>query len=420
MTNIVLTQYGGAIVGPIAKLIGVIINFLYMGLSNLLGIENIGITIILFTIVVYMLMFPLTYKQQKFSKLTAKMNPELQKIQKKYAGKTDQASRMAMQEETQMVYDKYGVSPTGSCLPMLIQFPILLAVYRVVYSIPAYVTSIKDAYTPVVNGIMGTNGYQDIITNLTSDLGIKGIKLNFTGTTADAANSIIDVLYKFTDKGWNALVDQFPALSDSISALQHTAQGFNEFLGLDIAFSPLQTIQNSFSAGKYLLVVLAILVPVISGLTQWLNLKLSMAAQGDTMKDNPAMQQMQTMNMMMPVFSMIMVFTLPMGLGLYWIAGAVVRSIQQFFLNKHFDKMDFDKIIEANREKAEEKKAKREGYIKDTIAQNAKMSTRNISTPQENEEALNNARTYTSNAKPGSMASKANLVNDYNNRNNNK
>ena len=83
MTNIVLTQYGGAIVGPIAKLIGVIINFLYMGLSNLFGIENIGITIILFTIVVYMLMFPLTYKQQKFSKLTAKMNPELQKIQKK-------------------------------------------------------------------------------------------------------------------------------------------------------------------------------------------------------------------------------------------------------------------------------------------------------------------------------------------------
>ncbi|MGN0171046.1 MAG: YidC/Oxa1 family membrane protein insertase [Lachnospiraceae bacterium] len=418
MTSIVLTQYNGAIVGPIAKLIGMIINYLYIGLNQLFGIENIGITIILFTIVVYILMFPLTYKQQKFSKLTAKMNPEIQKIQKKYAGKTDQESRMAMQNETQAVYDKYGVSPTGSCLPMLIQFPILLAVYRVVYSIPAYVTSIKEAYTPVVNGIMETNGYQDIITNLISDLNLKRMTINFSGTTTDTANSIIDVLYKFTDKGWDALIDQFPNLSSSILSLQETAHGFNEFLGLDIAFSPLQTIQSSFSSGKYLFIVLALLVPIISGLTQWLNLKLSMAAQGDAMKDNPAMQQMQTMNMMMPIFSVIMVFTLPMGLGLYWIAGAVVRSIQQFFLNRHFDKMDFDKVIEANREKAEEKKAKREGYAKNMIAQNGRMSTRNLSTPQENEEALNRAREYTSNAKPGSMASKANLVNEYNNRNN--
>ena len=108
-----------------------------------------------------------------------------------------------------------------------------------------------------------------------------------------------------------------------------------------------------------------------------------------------------------------------MGLGLYWIAGAVVRSIQQFFLNRHFDKLDFDKIIEANREKAEEKRAKREGYVKNAIAQNAKMSTKKIATPQENEEAIARSEALKENAKPGSMASKANLVKDFNNRNNN-
>lgn len=419
MTSIVLTQYDGAILGPIAKLIGIIINFLYLGLSNLFGIENISVTIILFTIVVYMIMFPITYKQQKFSKLTAKMNPEIQKIQKKYAGKKDQASRIAMQEETQSVYDKYGVSPTGSCLPMLIQFPILLAVYRVVYNVPAYVNSIKAIYTPVINDIMSVKGYDKIMNGIVEDLKIKGLNLNLSGTKTEAANSIIDVIYKFSENGWDALNNAFPQFSDSISELHHSLNGLNNLFGLNISWSPFDTIKSSFSSGQYVLVVLAILFPILSGLTQWLNLKLSMSAQGDSMKDNPAMQQMKTMNMFMPIFSVIMVFTLPMGLGLYWIAGAVVRSIQQFFLNRHFDKLDFDKIIEANREKAEEKRAKREGYVKNAIAQNAKMSTKKIATPQENEEAIARSEALKENAKPGSMASKANLVKDFNNRNNN-
>lgn len=420
MNNIILTQYNGAILGPIAKLIGYIINFLYVGLQNLFHIENIGITIILFTIVVYILLFPITYKQQKFSKLTARMNPELQKIQKKYAGKTDQNSRIAMQQETQAVYDKYGVSPTGSCLPLFIQFPILLAVYRVVYNVPAYVSSIKNAFGAVVNGIMGTEGYDKVLTGIIEDLNIKSVSLNTTGTSTETANSIIDVLYKFTDKGWDALISAYPQLSDSITTLQNTAHRFNYFLGLDIASSPWQSIQKSFSEGAYLLIFLAVLFPILSGLTQWLNIKLSMSAQdSNAMKDNPAMKQMQTMNMFMPLFSVVMVFTLPMGLGLYWIAGAIVRSVQQFFLNKHFDKIDYDEIIEKNREKAAEKQAKREGYMQSAISQNGKLSTKNMNTSEENEDAIKTANEIRSNAKPGSMASKANLVRDYNNRNNN-
>ncbi len=419
MSSIVLTQYDGAILGPIAKLIGIIINYLYLGLSNVFGIENIGVTIIVFTIVVYMLLFPITYKQQKFSKLNAKMNPEIQKIQKKYAGKKDQASRIAMQQETQSVYDKYGVSPTGSCLPLLIQFPILLAVYRVVYNIPAYVNSVKSVYTPVVNDIMSVKGYDKVITKIVEDLNIKRLALNFSGTEKEAANSIIDVIYKFSEKGWTSLSESFPQFADSIQQLEHSLHGLNSFLGLDISWSPLEAIKTSFADGRFGLVFLALLFPILSGLTQWLNMKLSMSAQGDAMNDNPAMQQMKTMNMIMPLFSVIMVFSLPMGLGIYWIAGAVVRSIQQYFLNRHFDKLDFDKIIENNREKAEEKRAKREGYVRNAISQNAKLSTKNIVTQQEKDEAIAKSESLKENAKPGSMASKANLVKDFNNRNNN-
>ena len=164
MTDILLTAYDGAILGPIAKVLGWIMNGIYTAMGAI-GIHNVGLSIILFTIVVYILLFPLTYKQQKFSKLSQKMNPELQAVQKKYKGKQDQASMQAMQEETQLIYQKYGVSPMGSCVQMLIQMPLLLALYRVFMNVPAYVSSVKADYLDLVNGIMATDGYQNTMTN---------------------------------------------------------------------------------------------------------------------------------------------------------------------------------------------------------------------------------------------------------------
>ena len=149
MYGILLTQDDGAILGPISKLLG----FLMEGIFNvldLIGIPNIGLSIIIFTIAIYFLLMPLTIKQQKFSKLSAKMNPELQAIQAKYKNKKDNDSMMAMNQETQAVYAKYGVSPSGSCVQLLIQMPILFSLYRVIYAMPAYVGKIKDSFYPLV------------------------------------------------------------------------------------------------------------------------------------------------------------------------------------------------------------------------------------------------------------------------------
>ena len=101
---------------------------------------------------------PLTIQQQKFSKLQTKMQPELQAIQKKYKGKTDNDSAMKMNEETQAVYKKYGVSPSGSCVQLLIQMPILFALYRVIYNFPAYVTQVKNAFFPLVDNLISQSG----------------------------------------------------------------------------------------------------------------------------------------------------------------------------------------------------------------------------------------------------------------------
>ena len=162
MSDMLLTAYNGAILGPIAKVLGWVMNGIY-ALMSMIGIENVGLSIIIFTIVIYAILFPLTYKQQKFSKLSAVMNPELQAIQKKYKNKRDQESMLKMQEEMKMVYDKYGTSQMGGCLQLVIQFPILLALWKVIQNIPAYVGGVKDMYMPLVNEIMATGGYQKIM-----------------------------------------------------------------------------------------------------------------------------------------------------------------------------------------------------------------------------------------------------------------
>ncbi len=107
------------IIKQIAWLLGQVMNGIFNVLSKI-GIENIGVCIIIFTIIIYTLMIPLTIKQQKFSKMSAVMQPEIKKIQKKYEGKKDQASMMKQQEEINLVYEKYGTSMTGGCLPLFI------------------------------------------------------------------------------------------------------------------------------------------------------------------------------------------------------------------------------------------------------------------------------------------------------------
>ena len=426
MSEMLLTAYNGAILGPIAKFLGWIMNGMYI-LMEKVGISNVGLSIILFTIVIYALLFPLTYKQQKFSKLSQKMNPELQAIQKKYKDKKDPTSMQNYQTETQLVYEKYGVSPTGSCVQMLIQMPLLLALYRVFMNVPAYISSVKDVYSGLVSDIMATSGYQDTMTQLVTDLNMRTVQVDFTATDATTLqNYIVDVLYKISSTGWDTLRDAFPSLTDSINSTYEVVSHVNNFIGLNISDTPMQIIKTGFSSGAYLMAIIALLIPVISYLTQVLNIKLMPTAAGGGDNDQMA-QQMKMMNRTMPLFSLIMCFTVPVGLGIYWIASAVVRIIQQFFLNKHFDKINLEDIIAKNQEKAKKKREKM-GLSENQISNAARMNTRQVTASQkssvkttaEKELELEKANAVKASAKPGSMAAKANMVREFNERNNKK
>lgn len=438
MSDILLTAYPGSILGPIAKLLGMLMDWIYSGISNITGgrVESVVLSIVIITIIIYMCLLPLTIKQQKFSKLSQKMQPEMQAIQAKYKNKKDQASMMAMQEETQLLYQKYGISPMGSCVQILIQMPILFALYRVFYNIPAYLSGVKGSFTGLVDSIQQTSGYQDTLVSLmekynvvtSSGLNASNAASKLADASGDAlSNYIIDILYKLPSKGWDALMDGkfFDGIQSAVEKTHDALLHFNYFLGLNISDTPWYIIKSNFTdkPDKWLLfVILALLIPVLSYLTQMINIKLMPQA---TNGNDQMASQMKMMNLMMPLMSLFFCFTVPVGLGIYWICSALVRGIQQFFVNRHIENLDLEAVMAKNEEKAKNKR-KKMGLSEDYIKKAAQIKTKsidskaNVSASADTEEKLAKAAEYKANAKAGSLASKANMVKEFNERNSRK
>ena len=328
----------------------------------------------------------------------------------------------------EMVYDKYGVSPMGSCGQMLIQMPILFALYRVIYAMPAYVTKIKDAFYPLVEKLRGDAAAVEYVKGLQNSMMYTKQFNNelFTGGNVQyIENTMIDCLNRASTAEWNGLSEQFSSLSADVSMTLEKLNEYNNFLGLNMANSPSFTMKDAFSTGNYLLVVGALLIPLLAAFTQWMNTKLmpqANANSGNETADSMA-QSMKMMNTMMPIMSAFFCFTLPAGMGLYWIAGAVVRSIQQVMINRHIDKMDINDVIKKNEAKAA-KKIERMKASYDNVSNYAAMKTKGVNdkasyvNTANKEEALKKANDYYSkNAKPGSIAAKANMVKEYNEKN---
>ena len=373
------------------------------------------------------------------------MNPELQAIQAKYKGKKDNESMMAQNQETQAVYAKYGVSPAGSCVQLLIQMPILFALYRVIQAMPAYVTKIGNAFGVLAQKIIDVDGGQFLqnsgVDSIASTVRMYGSKISET----NLKNGIIDVLNKLSTSDMHTIAGHYGLeqltyegkmilSTDTTKGLLDT---YNNFFGLHMGNSPSYIVKQALAVGAWGLVIGAILIPVLSALTQWINVKLMPSQNsGNAEKgsqESTMAQSMKMMNTIMPIMSAWFCYTLPCGLGLYWIAGSVVRSIQQVLVNKHIDKMDFNDIIEKNSaksakkiEKLKERQEKYNAY--------ANMNTRNIQTkansnkntskPErtqaEKDEAVKKSTEYynSGNAKPGSLMSRANMVKQYNEKNN--
>ena len=411
--GVLLTKSTMPIVNWVAEVLGWLMNGIYS-----IGVHNLGLCIIIFTLVIYAFMTPLQIKQQKFAKMNAVMAPELQNIQKKYRGKKDQNSQLKMQEETMGVYEKYGVSPTGSCLQMLIQMPIFFALYQVIIKIPGYIGGIKDVFASAVSHITDVSGYSDIIFQFVQDNAIKNSYIPMSGKLS--SDHVVDFLYSLSPAQWDKLadVDKFQGFADVLNQTADQLHPMQNFLGLNIADNPWALIQSGWSTQHYLLIFAAVLIPVLAWATQVLNMKLVQTA-SNTSNGTPSQMEttMKTMNTFMPLMTAFICFTFPVGIGIYWIIGAVIRSVQQVVINRHLNNMNIDEFIQKNKAKMDKKKAKL-GVTSQNISQQAKMNVRNIEEPKrktiaDKSNSVKNTAAYTAEVpktKPGSLASKANMV----------
>lgn len=419
MYGVLAAGYGDwPIIHQIAWLLGKLMNGIYNIMDGVFGVQNIGVCIIIFTIIIYTLMIPLTVKQQKWSKMSAVMNPEIQKIQKKYANKKDQASMLKQQEELQIVYEKYGVSPTGGCLPMLLSMPILFTLYPVIQNIPKYVDGVKAAYMPVVDQIMQVDGFQKIMETIGS---AKPVLMSATAYDYSKADTLVQVLYKFQDSTWNTLVDKMPSIETVVDATTKTMGHLNNFLGINIGETPMTMLTNSLHPFSIVGIILAVIIPIMAGLAQFISVKLQPQPSMD--ENNQMAASMKTMTYTMPLFSVFLGFTLPAGLGLYWAVSAVVRCVQQVAINKYLQTKSLDDMIKENQEKAAKKREKKGTSAKE-LNKMATTSTKNVEhkktstmSEKERQEKLEKAASYNKNAKAGSLASKANMVSRFNGNN---
>ena len=411
-----LTKQGGFIVKPISILLGKILSLIYDVLSNI-DIASIGIAIILFTIFIRLLLLPMMVKQNKSTKVMNYIQPEINKIAKKYRGKKDQESMLAQQRETKQIQDKYGVSLTSGCLTSLIQFPIFIALYTVIQNIPAYVDRVKELYIPIADKIYGN---PDAIAKL-SDFKNQYAATKVVELNEANYNTIIDVLAKFPTDAWNKFAELFKGdeLSGIISTNSAKLGEIYQFAGcIDLTHAPGFALTAAFA------------IPVLSLIFQFLSMHVTPQQTPSDPAQEASMKTMKTMLYVMPLFSFFITVSVPAGVGLYWATGSFISYITSLCINAYFNHCDMEKVVNKSMEKAAKKAAKRKAKGKKSFMdklQEAALGQAPDENNAHNSVAGKSLKSYTSSTmnvnegntryREGSLASKANVMQRYNDSN---
>ncbi len=268
--------------------------------------ENFGgyaVALLVFSLVVQIILFPFGIKQQKNSLKQAKLRPKEAAIRKKYAGRTDRATQMKMQEEMQKLYQEENFSPLSGCLPLLIQLPILIALFYVIKSPLSYISGISEANVIALNDFMA--GITDTIKQSTN------------------LNAIDEIsLIREINANWDVVLKEFSWLGDKV------IPNFNMFGGfIDLSMTPWAAFD-----GKWQL----ILIPVATFLSAYFGQILTRKFTYQSPVNAEAQSSMKLMNVMMPLFSAYLAFRWPAAMGLYWTYRSILSFIQQFLLSRMY------------------------------------------------------------------------------------
>jgi len=324
-TALLAAHQPGVIVGPIAKVLGLVFNAVYNLIDGLTTAGTIGFAIIAFTFIVKLVLMPLIFKQQKSTYAMQKIQPELDKIKKKYENKKDAESQQKMAYEMQKLQKDNNISMFGGCLPLLIQLPILYALFYIFQQPYLYVDTIGQNYDAIANTILS------IPVELRMDVfGPFAAELVTGKNTLDLAliEDIKFVLAKLSNADWEVILASLPEYSAELTPLVESKIGLETFLTMSIIEGPGFRFPHIF-------------VPVFAAGTTYLSSQIMMSKNKNSSNDeNPMMQSMKMMNYMMPVMMGVFSFTMPAGLGIYWSISNIFQMLQTVFINKYYASKD--------------------------------------------------------------------------------
>ena len=286
-------------------------------ITNTVGFGNYLVGICIFAIIIELLLLPLSIKQQKNSIKQASLRPKEMAIRKKYAGRNDQATQQKVNTEIQELYQRENFNPMGGCLPLLVQFPIIIILYNIVINPLVFVLG-KSA------GVAAA-----LQTYVTTSKAAGGL-----GMALNSKNGTIEILSAIREKGASAIegikdfafINNADAVYDELAGISESIPSFN--VGpINFGFTP------SFTENYWLLIV-----PVLTFVVYFFSMKLTKKFMYQPTA--PAQQDAATgcstkvMDYSMPLMSVFFTFVVPGAVGLYWIFKSVISTAKQFILSR--------------------------------------------------------------------------------------
>ena len=321
----------GAIVGPIARGLGVFYNAIFNGVYSVNPGFALGIAIILFTLIIKGAFSPLSYMQIKSTKKMQEIQPKINAIQAKYKNQTDRESQMQMQMEIQKIQRESGVNLLAGCLPLLVQLPILYALYHIFQQPYLYVNAINANYNQIAEVLLSipvqarVDALYNIAVNhsLAIDLAVQ--------------NDLVKLVNAMTADEWRTVLMSFSSYGTNLQSLYDHKVFVETFFGINLLYKT----GISFPG---------IIIPILSGVTTYFTGKSTTDSQPQDPND-PMAGAMQSMNFVMPAIMAVMAGTVPAGVGLYWVISNVFQFIIQKIASAVYDK-NKDKIDEKDRQAA--------------------------------------------------------------------
>ena len=332
--------------GFIYDIFGTILSVIFDGVMLITPAAALGITIIVFTLVTRLLLTPLQLSSQRTSRGMSKLQPEMKKIQDKYKNKKDQQSQLAQSQEMQALYKKYKINPFAGCLPLLIQLPLIMALFNVLREPAKYITQLGNEYTKIATVVMDkVANYATLLEPFRENIEMQ------TRATFDLANTtqLGQYLSHLNTVQWAEFLEKMGSSASLVEPalnLKNTVEGF---LGFNVVDAP-----NILMSTQWW----AILIPVLVGASTFIFTKLSVSANqpASTGEPNQAESMMKTMNIVMPIMTGFFAYTMPIGLAIYWVAGNVIMMGQQFVVNKMLEKKDAEMEAALAKEREEARK----------------------------------------------------------------